>query len=70
VAVKNEKNNMILHGLHTTDFGPASDDRLFRFPARQCKVLADKNALLSYKSFIAANIYLKKVAGYLLRGQL
>jgi hypothetical protein len=70
VAVKNEKNNMILHVLHAKDFGPASDDRLFRFPARQCKILADKKAMLSYKSCTAVNIYLKEVAEYLLRGDL
>jgi len=43
---------------------------LFRFPARQCKILADKKAMLSYKSCTAVNIYLKEVAEYLLRGDL
>ncbi len=72
---KNEKNEkrsetMILHFLPAENFGPPLDDRLFRFPARQCKTLSDGKALLSYDSCTAVNIYLKEVAEYLLRGEL
>ena len=73
---KNEKRDkkkseiMNLHFLPAEKFGPPLDDRLFRFPARQCKTLADEEALLSYDSCTAVNIYLKEVAEYLLRGEL
>lgn len=67
---KNKKSEiMIVHFLPAENFGPALDDRLFRFPARQCKTLADQKALLSYDSCTAVNIYLKEVAEYLLRGE-
>jgi hypothetical protein len=72
---KNEKNEkksevMTLHHHPAEKFGPPLDDRLFRFPARQCKTLSDEKALLSYDSCTAVNIYLKEVAEYLLRGEL
>jgi hypothetical protein len=75
IIEKNEKNEnkkseiMMLHFLPAENFGPALDDRLFRFPARQCKTLADQKALLSYDSCTAVNIYLKEVAEYLLCGE-
>jgi hypothetical protein len=67
---KKESKIMTLHFLPAEKFGPPLDDRLFRFPARQCKTLADEKALLSYDSCTAVNIYLKEVAEYLLRGKL
>jgi hypothetical protein len=67
---KKKSEIMNLHFLPAEKFGPPLDDRLFRFPARQCKTLADEKALLSYDSCTAVNIYMKEVAEYLLRGEL
>jgi len=69
---KNEKSSelMILHLPPAENFGPLSEDRLFRFLAQQCKALADEKALLSYDSCTGVNTYLKEVAEYLLRGEL
>jgi len=67
--IEYDNNRMLLHPLPAKDFGPAPEDRLFRFPSEQCKTEEDQKALLSYLAFSDLTLSLEHIAEYLLSGE-
>ncbi|KAH8799936.1 hypothetical protein F5882DRAFT_506421 [Hyaloscypha sp. PMI_1271] len=67
--IEYDNNRMLLHPLPAKDFGPALEDKLFRFPSEQCKTEEDQKALLSYLACSDLTLSLQHIAEYLLGGE-